>query len=63
MLPHEITRPAPICPGNMDGAFPLQEPDDLGHGIRGRNGEQEMHVILMQVTFLHSTLSLAGQGA
>jgi hypothetical protein len=47
----------------MNGRFPLDEADDLGHRVLWGNREQHMHVIGHQVPLFNPTLLLLGQRA
>ena len=45
----------------MDGALPFHEAHHLGHRILGRNRNQQVDMIRLQMTFQNLALLLSGQ--
>src|SRR5580692_1826105 len=58
VLPHEVPLPLHERPRDVDGALPLDEPDDLRDRILRWNRQQHVHVIRHQVSFLDGAFLL-----
>lgn len=50
-----------VGPGNVDGALPLDEPEDLRHRIFRRDGQQHVYMVEVEMALLHHALALPGQ--
>jgi hypothetical protein len=42
----------------VDGALPLDEPEDLRHRILRRDGQQQVDMVEVEMALLHDTLAL-----
>ena len=45
----------------MDGTLPLDEPEDLGHRVLRRDGQQHVDMVEVEMALLHHALALPGQ--
>ena len=55
-------RSRPLSRAHGDCTLPLQEPDDRGHRVLGRNGDAHMHMVQLQMPFDDVAFLLPGQG-
>ena len=63
VLTREVLPPPEVGPGNVDGALPLDVPEDLRHRILRGNGEQHVDMVQLEMALLHHALALLGQFA
>src|SRR4030095_11367285 len=60
-FPQEIAAPPPIRASNVNSALTLKIAHDACHRILGRNTQQHMDMIGLQVPFFDATVLLPGQ--
>ena len=61
VMARKILSSSYVGPRNVDRTLPLDKPNHLGYRIRGRNGDQHVHVVTDQIPLLDLRFSLLGQ--
>ena len=54
VLAREVLPPPEVGPRNVDGTLPLDESEDLGHGVLRGNGQQHVHMVEVEMPLLQS---------